>query len=193
MARFLIIYAHPNHDGYHAYFLNQAIADLERRGIAYQLIDLYAINYDPVLKNDELYSAGRRAISEQNQAFQKQVIEADRLLFIYPTWWNNLPAILKGWLDRVFVSRFGFIYKLGIPVGQLHGKKAAIFTARGAPRWYSLLWTHERSLRALSHDVLRFCGMSTRGFRFGSTRTLDDRGRRKIAKIAARTIRYLVA
>lgn len=191
MPNYLIIYAHPDHAGHHSYFLDQAKAQLDSLKLPYEVIDLYSIGYDPVLKPDELYSAGRRAVSEQNLAFQRQIRAADRLLFIFPTWWDNMPAILKGWLDRVFVSRFGFIYYHGIPVGQLKGKKAAAFTASGSPRWYSLLWTHERALRALTHDVLRFCGMKTRGFRLGSTRNLDDRGRRDIERIAKRAIRYL--
>ena len=127
MSTILIIYAHPSHDGYHGYFLDQATEEIKKRGWEYDLIDLYALGYDPVLKLNELYSAGKRAVSDQNKEFQQKIQDNNRLLFIYPTWWNNMPAILKGWLDRVFVSRFGFIYKLGVPIGQLKGKKSSGF------------------------------------------------------------------
>lgn len=192
MSKILIIFAHPNHDGHHGYFLKQCLKLIEEKGCEYELIDLYAIGYDPVLKPQELYSAGKKEVSEQNQDFQKKIKDANRLLFIYPTWWSNMPAILKGWLDRVFVSGFGFIYKSGIPIGQLKGKKAAVFTASGSPRIYSFFWTKERSLKILTHDILHFCGIKTKSFRFGSARQLNEQTQNGLKKIARRAISYLV-
>ena len=145
-----------------------------------------------MLKIDELYSSGRREISEQNRAFQEQIRECERLLFIYPTWWNNLPAILKGWLDRVFTSRFGFVYKFGLPIGQLKGKKAAVFSASGAPRLYTRFLTNERSTKVLTHDLLRFCGIKTKSFRLGQARRLTEASKGKLERLAKRAIRYLV-
>ena len=193
MSKIYIIYAHPNHYGHHGYFLKAITAILDREKCDYELLDLYKINYDPVLKEEELYSAGKRSVSQQNQEFQAKIIASDRLLFIYPTWWGGMPAILKGWVDRVFVSRFGFIYKLGIPIGQLKGKRAAVFSASGAPRLYSQLITGERALKSLTHDVLRFCGLKTRSFRLGLARNKSGDGEREMDKIAKKVYQYLRA
>lgn len=191
MAKIFIIYAHPNHTGHHGYFLKAITKILTQKKCSYELLDLYKINYDPVLKAEELYSAGQKNVSQQNLEFQAKIIEASHLLFIYPTWWGGMPAILKGWVDRVFVSQFGFIYKLGIPIGQLKGKKAAVFTASGAPRLYYLLATRERALLSLTHDVLRFCGLKTRGFRLGSARNKSGDSEQKMDAIAEKVSKYL--
>lgn len=192
MSKLLIIYAHPSRqEGGHAYFLDCVLEKLTNENQPYELIDLYAIKYDPILKNEELYSAGRRSVSPENKDFQEKIKASSCLLFIYPTWWSNMPAILKGWLDRVFVGGFGFTYKFGAPLGLLKGKKAAIFSASGAPRWYSRLISFDRSMRVLSHDVLRFCGIKTRNFGLGSSQKLNDRKKLKIAKQAERALNFL--
>lgn len=194
MPKILIIYAHPsNQDGNHAHFLKIISERLKNKKIPYELIDLYAINYDPVLKNEELYSSGRKIVTPENQEFQDKIQNNDRILFIYPTWWSNVPAILKGWLDRVFVGGFGFTYKFGAPIGLLKGKKAAIFSASGAPRWYSLFINFDRSMRILSHDVLRFCGIKTKNFSLGSSRRLNDQVKHKLDKIADQVLKYLLS
>lgn len=191
MSKFLIIYAHPSQEGHHAYMLNQIQAKLSGQALEFDLIDLYALNYNPVLSDSELYTSGRKSVSQQNLDFQAKIKAADRLIFIYPTWWQNVPAILKGFFDRVFLSGFGFIYKNNLPVGLLKGKKAAIFTASGGPRWYSLLLTQNSSVRIVAKHILNFCGVKTKGFYFGSARHLDDQAEKKLQATADQIIKYL--
>lgn len=190
MSKYLIIYAHPSHDGHCGYLLKQVHSGLIKKGAAVTIIDLYAINYNPVLKNEELYSAGRKEVDAQNQAFQEQIKNTDFLLFIYPTWWQNMPAILKGFLDRVFTGGFGFIYKNGLPIGLLKGKKAAAFTSSGGPALYTRFLTGSSSLRILLRHVLGFCGMQTKGFLLGNARRLEN-DQIKLEKIAEKIITYL--
>jgi len=190
MSKYLIVYAHPSHDGHCGYLLKKVSDTLAQKGADSSLIDLYALNYDPVLKNDELYSAGRKEIDLQNQNFQEQIKKADFLLFIYPTWWQNLPAILKGFLDRVFTGGFGFIYKNGLPVGLLKGKKAAAFTSSGGPSFYTRLFTNNASLRVLLKHTLGFCGMNTKGFLLGGARKLEN-NQKELDQIATKILNYL--
>lgn len=190
MSKYLIIYAHPSQEGHCAHLLAQVVKKLKQRQADFEIIDLYALGYDPVLKNSELYSAGRKEISEQNQVFQDKIKAANRLLFIYPTWWQNLPAILKGFLDRVFTSGFGFIYKNNLPVGVLKGKKAAAFTTSGGPILYTRFFTNLASLKVLLKHTLGFCGMQTRGFILGKARKLEN-NKEKLEKIAERIVNYL--
>ncbi len=192
MLKLLIIYAHPNHGGFHGYFLSQ-IEDIlkSQRTVSYEILDLYALNYDPVLRDSELYSAGRRAVSPENLIFQEKIKAANRLLFIYPTWWQNMPAILKGFTDRVFTSGFSFVYKAGLPIGLLKGKKAAVFSATGGPRLYTQLLTRNQSLSVLTKDILSFAGIRTKGFSLGSARELNDKKRGDLRLIATEVSRYL--
>ena len=169
---------------------NRTIQKLEKNKADWEIIDLYALNYDPVLKDSELYSAGRREVSPENLGFQEKIKAADRLLFIYPTWWQNMPAILKGFLDRVFSSRFGFVYKNGLPVGLLKGKKAAAFTTSGGPSLYTHFITGSSSLRVLLKHTLGFCGIQTKGFLLGRAQKLEN-NKERLDNMADKIMKYL--
>lgn len=193
MTKLLIVYAHPSHEGFHAYFLDSIIALLKvDNQTEYEILDLYALQYNPVLSDEELYSSGRRLISQENLNFQNKIKEADRLLFIYPTWWQNMPAILKGFIDRVFVGGFAFTYKAGLPIGLLSGKKAAAFSATGGPSFYSALFTRQQSLRVLTKDILAFAGIKSKGFSLGSARKFTDASKPGLDKIAQKVLDYLL-
>ena len=192
MKKLLIFYSHPSHDGCHGYLLKGVRERLDSAGAAYELIDLYAINYDPLLKNAELYSAGRYEVSAQNREFQDKIQTADRLLFIYPTWWGNLPAMMKGFFERVFISRFAFRYKFNVPFGLLKGKKAAVFSATGGPALYNNLILLRQPVRLVTWDILALCGIRSQGFLLSSARRLDDRNKKRLDRVAARIVRYLM-
>lgn len=190
--KILIIYAHPNHTGHHGYFLDQFKEKLAAQQADYEIIDLYALNYNPVLLDSELYSAGHRTISLQNLDFQKKIKEADRLVFIYPTWWQNMPAMLKGFIDRVFTGGFGFRYENGLPVKLLKGKKAAIFTASGGPALFTKFIIRNQAVRVLGRDVLSFSGIDYRAFCLASAHQLDNNSKAKIDNLATKAVKYIL-
>jgi NAD(P)H dehydrogenase (quinone) len=192
MPKLLIIYAHPNHEGSNGFFLKTILEKLEKKDFSdYEVIDLYQINYDPRLKSNELYSMGYKEISEENLIFQEKIKSADKLLFIYPTWWQNMPAILKGFLDRVFTSGFAFKYILGAPIGLLKGKRAAIFTATGGPALYNKLIIRNQAIKLLSKHVLLMAGIVSKGFTLSLANRFKEKHKNKITKIADRVINYL--
>lgn len=192
MSTTVIIYAHPSREGTHGYMLTKIEEKLKEKNQQYELIDLYQINYNPVLANAELYSAKRFYVSPKNQTFQEKIQASQKLIFIYPTWWQNMPAILKGFIDRVFVGGFGFKYQNGLPIGLLKGKKAAIFSATGGPRFFSRFFTGNISTKILAKHVLRFCGLNTKSFGLGSARgDLNEKQKNHLDKIADKILAYL--
>ena len=191
MYRTMIIYAHPNKNGFCGEMLLCVLRDLDVRQETYDLVDLYEINYDPVMKNEEHYTSGGYQVSEENKKFQQMITDATHLIFIYPTWWQNMPAILKGFADRVFVSRFAFRYIHNLPFGLLKGRRAVVLTSAGGPRIYSHLIIGDRAMKVMVKDVLRFCGMRAKGFGVGGARVLDERGKKKVDKTVRRAMRYL--
>lgn len=195
MKNILIIYAHPGPAGQHAYFLEKVKDILEMKkseNLSYEILDLYALNYEPRLKINELYTAGNREIGTDTEKLQAKIKKSDSLLFIYPTWWQNMPAILKGFLDRTFVSGFAYRYEGRLPVGLLKGKKAAAFTATGQPRWFNFLIKRDRSLKVLLADVLKFSGIKTKGFSLGNSRALTDERKVALKKKAVGVVKYLL-
>ena len=192
MSKLLIIYAHPNHDGSNGFFLKTILEKLEKKGFSdYEVIDLYKINYDPILKSSEVYSMGNKEVSQENLAFQAKIKKSEKLLFIYPTWWQNMPAILKGFIDRVFTSGFAFKYILGTPIGLLKGKRAAIFTATGGPALYNKLIIRDQAIKLLSKHVLLMAGIRSKGFTLSLASRFKEGHKNKIIKIADKVISYL--
>ena len=84
--------------------------------------------------------------------------EADKLIFIFPIWWSGMPAILKGFIDRVFVSGFAYSYKkIGLE-GHLKGKSAWIITTMDAPA--IVLPFFNDYGKVLKNQILKPCGIT---------------------------------
>jgi NAD(P)H dehydrogenase (quinone) len=186
----LIFYAHPNKDGHCGEILRKVQEGLAEKMIDYELIDLYAINYDPVLKPEEHYTSGHRDISPENQKMQEKIKKESRFIFIYPTWWNSAPAILKGFIDRVFTSGFAFRYEKNFPKALLSGR-AVVFTSTGGPRIVSKFYFRDGSVKFLTRDVLGFCGIKAKGFVIDRATKLTDKQKERINKKIGIALKYL--
>ena len=93
--------------------------------------DLYAQGFDPLLTAEEQAGAFNGVFPEDVRRAQARVAEADLLVLVHPLWWSSVPAILKGWIDRVLA--YGFAYDFGDGMrGLLKGKRVALFTSTGA-------------------------------------------------------------
>lgn len=190
MNKYLIVFAHPNHNSHNGFLLKKIEETLKASNQNYEVLDLYKLNYNPVLQDTELYSAGRKFVNPKNHIYQQKIKAANRLIFIYPTWWQGPPAILKGFIDRVFVSGFAFIYYKGLPKGLLTGKKATVFTSTGAPTFIFRYLMKSPSLKIITSYTLLFCGIKSRSFSLGQAIKLEN-NERKLEKIAHKMLAYL--
>ena len=139
--RVLLVYCHPRPDSFCAALRDTAIAALGAAGHEVELRDLYAEGFSPALSGEERgryydESANRRGIEDHAAALRR----AEALLLVYPTWWFGPPAMLKGWLDRVWVP--GLAFRLGGPTALrpllTDIRRIGVVTTYGSPRW--LLW-----------------------------------------------------
>ncbi len=105
----LVVYCHPCEQSFNAAVRDAAIDALEKRGQEVHLVDLYAAGFDPVMSLEEWRRYFRDDDNFEPIRDQAQhVLWAEAVVFIYPTWWYGLPAMLKGWLERVMVPGFAF-------------------------------------------------------------------------------------
>jgi NAD(P)H dehydrogenase (quinone) len=194
--KFLIVYAHPESKGFSSAFLEQAQKILKEKSQDFEVLDLYKIGYDPVLKLDELYTAGNKNVSLQNQNFQQKIKNADRLIFIYPVWWGNMPAILKGFMDRVFTPGFAFKYRANkllkfIPDKLLDDKKFAVFTSCGGPKFvYKLLLDPIKLVNKFIVFGL-FCS-KTKTYQIYSAGRMNNKRNNEIIKITEKGVNWLL-
>lgn len=128
----VILYAHPNSMSFNAALAKVAEEEVLKRGWQVKVKDLYAMNWNPVLSAEDFqgYHAGQ--IPEDIKREQEDISWADLVILVAPVWWHSVPAILKGYMDRVF--SVGFAYKYGGkgPEGLLKGKTGLLITTCGA-------------------------------------------------------------
>lgn len=133
----------------------QAQKELKKRKEPFKVIDLYKDKFNPVYYLDKP--------DKLTLKYQKLIKESDKLLFIYPVWWFMMPAILKGFFDKVFEAGFAFKYVDKMPKGLLKDKKAAVLLTTGAPAVLYLLSLSVPS-RLISLGILKFCGIKNKVF-----------------------------
>ncbi|MCW6512394.1 NAD(P)H-dependent oxidoreductase [Lichenifustis flavocetrariae] len=125
----LIVVAHPVERSFTMGLADAFADELEKLGHVRQTRDLYRMGFDPVLGGQELVSG---ASGDAAQA-QDDIRAADVLTVIYPLWWLSMPAMMKGYVDRVLARGFAYGSKKGVVHGLLSGKKAVLITLSGAP------------------------------------------------------------
>lgn len=132
--KFLVISAHPDPESFNA-AIRRTITDvLERRSQPFELIDLYASAYNPVLSLREL----KGEISDETKTYKEKIKQADVIIFLFPVWWFRAPAILEGFFDKVFIPGFAYRFKkiigtFGLPIPLLREKKVLGVITHGAP------------------------------------------------------------
>lgn len=188
----LIIYAHPNKHGHCGYILNMVTEKLNKAKIDFEILDLYEMNYDPILKQEEHYTSGNYKISEANKIIQEKIKNTDKFIFIYPTWWQNMPAILKGFLDRVFTPKFAYEFVNKLPKKLLKGK-ALIFTTTGGPRIFTYFIAKDRAIKVLTRDTLNFCGIKTKSYIIGNSHELTDNQKNIIDKKIQKAFKFILS
>jgi len=128
----LIVYAHPNPLSFNGAISQVVKEEVEKKGGQVKLKDLYAMNWNPVLSEADFQGFHTGSIPEDIKAEQADVSWADMVIMISPIWWYSVPAILKGYIDRVFSIGFAYEYTPNGPRGKLSGKKALLITTSGA-------------------------------------------------------------
>jgi putative NADPH-quinone reductase len=138
--RALVIYCHPRRGSFTEAVRNVVLEKLADAGAEVRLRDLYAEGFDPVLsaREHETYedeARNRASVAEHCE----DLAWCDTLIFVYPTWWYGLPAMIKGWLDRVLVPGLAFLMPDGenddIRPGLTHITRLGVFTTCGASFW----------------------------------------------------------
>jgi putative NADPH-quinone reductase len=139
--RVLYLYAHPLPDSFHAAVRDAARKGLRDAGHEVDLCDLYAEGFDPVLSADE--RRGYHAIPDNRAPVESYVARLERaeaLVLQFPTWCFGLPAILKGWMDRVLLPGVSFRLEDGqAKPNLLHIRKVAGISTYGRPRWAAFI------------------------------------------------------
>ena len=157
--KILIINGHPDKDSF-----NFALADAYKKGAVNSGAEIREIiirdlNFEPNLKFG--YRKRTQLESDLVEA-QEKFKWADHLVWIYPVWWGSMPAILKGFIDRVFLPGFAFKKRENSLWWDklLKNKSARIISTLDQPAWYYWLVNRQPSNNAMKKLILQFCGIN---------------------------------
>lgn len=173
-----IVHAHPEAKSFNGALTQFAKDTLTSQGHEVIISDLYQMNFDPVSDRrnftsckdpdyykqqaEEMYASEMNGFAPDIQAEIDKLLGCDVLIFQFPLWWFGLPAILKGWVDRVFVT--GKIYGGGkwYDNGVFKGKRAMLsLTTGGASPMYSEIGLNgniNQTLSAINYGMFHFTG-----------------------------------
>jgi NAD(P)H dehydrogenase (quinone) len=163
--RVLVVYAHPVDGSFTSAVRDRAVSALGRAGHDVDLLDLYGEGFDPHLDADEWSPETPHAEDRAELApHVARLRRAEWLVLVYPTWFGGVPAMLKGWLDRVWVEHVAFDRAPGsnrIRARLQHLRRLTVITTYGSPRWVNAVEGEpgkrlvRRWLRVLSHPRAR--------------------------------------
>ena len=192
--RVLLIHCHPRAESFSAALRDTARQALEAAGHELECRDLYAEGFSPALNATEHRDYLDPASNPPDVADHVASLQrAEALLLVYPTWWYGLPAMLKGWFDRIWAP--GIAFKLGdgaIEPLLTNIKRIGVVTTYGSPLW--LLWVIGwPDKKLINRGLRRLCARGCRVEWLMLTR-MDQRGAPEraafLAKVKARLSRW---
>ncbi|KQL49011.1 NAD(P)H-dependent oxidoreductase [Brevibacillus choshinensis] len=128
----VIVLAHEGESSFCHEILARVTQALDKQNIEYKLRDLYKMQFQPVFQAEDMRLVEQGTASADILEEQELIKDSELLIMIYPVWWWSEPAILKGYIDRVFTDGFAFRYEEKGPVGLLTNKQAIVFTTTRA-------------------------------------------------------------
>lgn len=185
--KMLIIYTHPNHRSLSYSFLQKVLKGSSENPVIseVQILDLYEEGFNPILEFNE--SKRRRDMhSDSNfEKYRKQLIWADKIVFIYPIWWGRPPAMLMGYIDQLFASNFAYKEKGGlIPEGLLKGKSVVCISTMKGPTNYPLFLLNNSHKILMKRALFNFVGIKkVKFFEFGNMESPKGNHEKKLEKI----------
>ena len=164
--RALVVYAHPSPDSLTHALYERATAALAGAGHEVVGVDLYAEELVPAMSEAErrAYHTDEPILDPTVARHAELVRWADALVFVYPTWWMGLPAILKGWLERVFVPGVAFHLDPVTKrvVSDLGSVRRVVGITTYGSSWRSVRLVHDGGRRTLLRALRMLCGRRCR-------------------------------
>lgn len=178
----LIVVCHPNPKSFTCAIAKTVETALAAKGETFVTRNLYELKFNPILAGADFmeFKAGRipADIAEE----QKHISAAQNIIFVYPLWWTGLPAMLKGYVDRVFSKGFAWDFDANGLKKMLTGKRGLLITCHGNPKaFYDSIGMYPALNLTSDNGIFDFCGIEVAGHQyFDSVPAVDDAARKQM-------------
>ncbi|WP_312767899.1 NAD(P)H-dependent oxidoreductase [Epilithonimonas sp.] len=155
----LIIYSHPNPNSINSQFKQMLVEFLWDNGHEVIVRDLNKLDFNPILSLEDMEGQRMGRVADDVTQEQNYISWAEHITFIYPIWWTGMPAVMKGFIDRVFSYGFAYRYDQGVQKGLLTGKHATIINTHGKSRAeYESIGMDKALSLTSDKGVFTYCG-----------------------------------
>ncbi len=156
--RTLVILGHPATNSLCGAMADAYVETARAAGHEVRLIRLGEQGFDPVLHQG--YEK-IQPLEASLQSVQADILWAQHLVFVYPTWWGAMPALLKGFFDRAFLPGFAFKYRENSSMWDrlLAGRSAHLLVTMDSPPWYYRFVSRMPGHQQMKKTILEFCGI----------------------------------
>jgi len=184
----LIVFTHPDRESLNGAFLEVVEEGLKRNRHVkdYKILDLYAEDFDPVLIFNRNKKRRDMHKAPEMEPYRQQILWADQIIFIYPIWWGRPPAMLMGYIDKLFASQFAYSNIPGklYPQGLLKGKKVLCISTMKGPKIYPLLILGNAHKKLMRTALFNFIGIrKVRFFELGGMESQKGKQKKKLQMI----------
>ena len=162
--RVLVVHCHPDPNSLVAAARDRAVAGLAAADHDVRHRDLYAERFEPVLSAAERGAHTEPGVSPELQPYADDLSWAEAIVLVYPTWWSGQPAMLKGWIDRVWACGVAWDLESGAhrPTPRLRNvRRLAVVTTHGSSKWVNAL-EGEGGKRTVTRALRAMCSWRTR-------------------------------
>ncbi|MBX9868053.1 MAG: NAD(P)H-dependent oxidoreductase [Burkholderiales bacterium] len=162
----LVIYAHPYNQSFNHAIKETIVMSANSTGNLVEVRDLYALDFDPVLCAEELVNSFKGNPVLADVAIEQNYIRwADMVVFVYPLWWAGMPAILRGYLDRVLSFGFAYTADENGTTGLLGNKQIVMINTIGATQQDYEANGMLKALETIANPgIFNFCGTAVKKY-----------------------------
>jgi NAD(P)H dehydrogenase (quinone) len=195
-AKVLVVHCHPLEGSFIAAVRDRVLAGLAAGGAEVRLTDLYADGFDPAFSAAERADHLAPGTHPSLVSYADDLRWCDTLVLVYPTWWSGQPAMLKGWIDRVWVNEVAWTLPDGanrLRPELRNVRRLVAVTTHGSSKLINAIEgesgkrTLTRSLRSMCHPLARTTWLAMYGVDNASEAdrlAFLDRVERRVVRLA---------
>lgn len=158
--RVLTVFCHPDHNSFSGALLERFVAGAEAAGHEVEIADLYREGFDPVMRLRDLQQFDGVEMPPEILAEQARIEQCDALGMIFPLWWWSLPAMLKGWLDRVWSAGWAYQWEHDPEGSLLRPRPCTLLVPAGASAKMMSSQEYDKKIELLwRYGILDYCGI----------------------------------
>lgn len=161
----LTVFSHPMRNSFTGQVLDNFVKGLEESGHKVEIADLYTESFQPLMQEEDFAQFYDQAMPDDVLREQERFERCDAFALVFPIWWWSFPAMLKGWIERVFTA--GWAFKLtDDPAGSMLGSRRALVLccSGGSEEMFEKYDTREVLMKTVESDIMEYCGVTDVGF-----------------------------